>query len=129
MYDTRTNLYYTIDHLWVRPGQRTVQVGLTDFASEALGDILFVTMPTNGSAVCRFESFAAVETTKSIVDLLAPVNGAVVACNEAVVQTPHLLNDDPYGHGWMCEVEIYNLIELSDLLKPEEYEQLIENTD
>jgi glycine cleavage system H protein len=101
------DLRYTAEHEWVRPtGERLVRVGITDFAQDALGDIVFVQLPEPGTAVGPGDAVGEVESTKSVSDVYAPVAGTVSARNEALEDTPELLNSDPYGEGWMLEITL-----------------------
>jgi len=102
------DLQYTKDHEWVRSQgdspDVTVRVGVTDFAQEALGDIVFVTLPEVGSDVAAGSTCGEIESTKSVSDIYAPVTGTVVARNESLDSAPELINSDPYGEGWMLEI-------------------------
>ena len=97
-------LRYTPQHEWVRAGS-ALRVGITDFAQDALGDVVFVTLPEVGAQVQAGEPCGEVESTKSVSDVYSPVTGTVTARNEALESTPELINSDPYGEGWMFEVE------------------------
>jgi len=98
------DLQYTKDHEWVRAEGETVRVGVTDYAQEALGDIVFVTLPETGTHVTAGETCGEVESTKSVSDVYAPVTGTVVERNEALDGSPELVNSDPYGDGWMMAI-------------------------
>ena len=98
------DLQYTKDHEWVRSQGDSVRVGITDFAQEALGDIVFVTLPEVGSEVTAGSTCGEIESTKSVSDVYAPVTGTVVARNESLDSAPELLNSDPYGDGWMVDI-------------------------
>jgi glycine cleavage system H protein len=98
------DLRYTRDHEWVRTEGDRVRVGITAYAQDALGDIVFVSLPEDGATVTAGATCGEVESTKSVSDLFAPVSGRVVARNEALDATPELVNTDPYGEGWMFEV-------------------------
>ncbi|OBJ61643.1 glycine cleavage system protein GcvH [Mycobacterium sp. 1423905.2] len=109
MSDIPSDLHYTAEHEWVRrSGDDTVRVGITDFAQSALGDVVFVQLPDVGAAVTSGESFGEVESTKSVSDLYAPVSGTVSAVNGDLDGSPDLLNSDPYGAGWLVEIEVEN---------------------
>ena len=99
------DLRYTDKHEWVSTGGPTVRVGITDYAQDALGDIVFVQLPEPGSAVKAGEPLGEVESTKSVSDIYAPVSGTVVARNDQLTERPELINTDPYGEGWMVEIE------------------------
>jgi glycine cleavage system H protein len=105
--DIPADLHYTAEHEWVRrSGDDTVRVGITDFAQSALGDVVFVQLPDVGSAVTAGESFGEVESTKSVSDLYAPVSGTVSAVNGDLEGSPQLVNSDPYGAGWLLDIQV-----------------------
>lgn len=106
MSEIPADLYYTEEHEWVqRTGDDTVRVGITDYAQSALGDVVFVQLPDVGAEVTAGESFGEVESTKSVSDLYAPVSAKVVAVNGDLEGTPQLVNSDPYGEGWLVELQ------------------------
>jgi glycine cleavage system H protein len=124
--DIPSDLHYTAEHEWVRrSGDDTVRVGITDFAQSALGDVVFVQLPDVGSQVTAGESFGEVESTKSVSDLFAPVSGTVSAVNGDLDGSPQLVNSDPYGAGWLVDVQVSDGAELesaiSTLLDAEAY--------
>ena len=98
------DLRYTTDHEWIRTEGDVVRVGVTDYAQDALGDIVFVTLPESGAQVNAGDACGEVESTKSVSDLYAPVSGTVVERNEALDASPELVNSDPYGDGWMLTI-------------------------
>jgi glycine cleavage system H protein len=101
------DLYYTEEHEWVqRTGDDTVRVGITDYAQSALGDVVFVQLPEIGTEVTSGESFGEVESTKSVSDLYAPVTAKVVAVNGDLESNPQLVNSDPYGEGWLVDLQV-----------------------
>lgn len=107
MTDIPSDLHYTAEHEWVRrSAEDTVRVGITDFAQSALGDVVFVQLPDVGTEVSAGDSFGEVESTKSVSDLYAPVSGKVSAVNADLDSTPQLLNSDPYGAGWLLELQV-----------------------
>jgi len=107
MPDIPTDLRYSKDHLWARPGPaaRMARIGVTDFAQQSLGDVVDVTLPRPGDMVTAGEACGDIESTKSVSDLIAPVTGTVRARNEDLTGAPDLVNTDPYGQGWMLEIE------------------------
>ena len=106
MSDIPADLHYTEEHEWVqRTGDDTVRVGITDYAQSALGDVVFVQLPDVGADVTAGESFGEVESTKSVSDLYAPISAKVVAVNGDLEGTPQLVNSDPYGEGWLVELQ------------------------
>ncbi|KZS61850.1 glycine cleavage system protein H [Mycobacterium kansasii] len=107
MSDIPPDLHYTAEHEWVRRiADDTVRVGITDFAQSALGDVVFVQLPAVGDEVTAGESFGEVESTKSVSDLYAPVSGKVAAVNSDLEGTPQLVNSDPYGDGWLLDLQV-----------------------
>ena len=107
MSDIPPDLHYTAEHEWVRrTGNDTVRVGITDFAQSALGDVVFVQLPDVGAEVIAGESFGEVESTKSVSDLYAPISGKVAAVNGDLEGTPQLVNSDPYGAGWLLDIQV-----------------------
>ncbi|MGA8254594.1 MAG: glycine cleavage system protein GcvH [Mycobacterium sp.] len=126
MSDIPADLHYTAEHEWVRrSGEDTVRIGITDFAQSALGDVVFVQLPDVGSEVAAGESFGEVESTKSVSDLYAPVSGKIVAVNSDLDGSPQLVNSDPYGAGWLLDVQASDVAALessvSELLDAEAY--------
>lgn len=119
-----SDLIYSSDHEWIRRSGGTVRIGITDYAQDALGDVVFVQVPSLGATVSKGQSFSEVESTKSVSDIYAPVSGKVVAVNEALGATPELVNSDPYGEGWICEIEMSNEADLGDLLDADAYRGL-----
>jgi glycine cleavage system H protein len=114
---------YTAAHEWVQTAQTAsrVRVGITDFAQEQLGDVVYVSLPEVGTDLAAQASFGEVESTKSVSDLYAPVAGTVVARNDALDATPELVNSDPYGQGWMIELEVSDPDALAGLMDAEGY--------
>ena len=115
------DLQYTAEHEWVRIDGDVVRVGITAFAQDALGDIVYVTLPENGAAVEEGKACGEVESTKSVSDLFSPVTGTVTALNSALDTTPELVNSDPYGEGWMFEARIADPDAVSGLLSADDY--------
>ncbi|WP_405058184.1 glycine cleavage system protein GcvH [Kribbella sp. NBC_01505] len=116
------DLKYTAEHEWVKANEEApVRVGITDFAQDALGDIVYVQLPEVGSAVRAGDSCGELESTKSVSDLFAPVNGTVRAVNEALADQPDLVNTDPYGEGWLLDIEVDDIAEVEALMDAETY--------
>jgi glycine cleavage system H protein len=115
------DLRYTAEHEWIRGDSGTVRVGITDFAQEALGDVVYVSLPEQGAAVEKGAAIGEVESTKSVSDIFAPISGTVAARNEELEEHPELINSDPYGKGWMIEIEVGDDAELDDLLDAAAY--------
>jgi glycine cleavage system H protein len=118
-------LKYTKDHEWARVEGRRVVVGITDFAQEELGDVVFVELPEVGTAVEAAGTFGVVESVKAVSDLYAPVSGTIVEVNTVLEERPELVNQSPYGEGWMIVIETMNAGELPQLLSAEEYRAYI----
>ncbi len=117
------DLSYTPQHEWVRITGGVARVGITDYAQDALGDVVFVGVPAVGTTVAADESFTEVESTKSVSDIYAPVAGTITAVNDALASQPELLNQDPYGAGWICEITIQG--EAPSLMDATAYEALL----
>ena len=120
------DLRYTPDHEWVRPGEPAVRVGITHFAQDALGDIVYVQLPDPGTAVEAGQAFGEVESTKSVSEIYAPVTGTVVEANTRLADEPELINTDPYGDGWLLEIEPSGEPGLGQLLDAAGYRELTE---
>jgi glycine cleavage system H protein len=118
-------LRYSKDHEWAREEDGKVRVGITDYAQDALGDVVFVELPQPGDRVALGGTFGEVESTKSVSELYAPVAGTIVEVNGDLADAPERLNDDPYGEGWICVIEPDDLAQLSALLDAEAYRELI----
>jgi glycine cleavage system H protein len=123
MSDVPDDLRYTAEHEWVRAteGSATVRVGITDYAQEALGDVVFVSLPDVGATVEKGAAVGEVESTKSVSDIYAPVSGTVTGRNEQLDERPELINADPYGEGWIVEIDVSDAAELGDLLDAAAY--------
>jgi glycine cleavage system H protein len=116
---------FLASHEWARPADGTVRVGISDFAQDELGDVVFVELPEAGDSVTKGEDFGVIESIKAVSDLYAPVSGTVTETNDDLVDAPELVNQDPYGDGWMLVVDVDDEDELDDLLAPDEYEDQI----
>lgn len=114
---------YTAQHEWVQISGNVARVGITDYAQDALGDVVFVGVPSVGTVVAAEQSFTEVESTKSVSDIYAPVAGTISSVNEALANEPELLNNDPYGAGWICEITIDGA--MPDLLDAAAYQALV----
>jgi glycine cleavage system H protein len=121
--DYPENLRYTAEHEWVRPGGDAVRIGITGYAQEALGDIVFISLPDDGTRVNAGQPCGEVESTKSVSEIYAPITGTVTARNPALEESPELANADPYGEGWMFEVRPDDPGEVEGLLSAAEYEE------
>ena len=119
------DLRYTAEHEWVRTtGEGTVRIGITDFAQDALGDIVFVQLPEPGTIVQAGDALGEIESTKSVSDLYAPLAGTVAARNDALEAEPELVNSDPYGDGWIVELTVSDASAVDGLLDANGYEEI-----
>lgn len=124
MSNVPAELSYTSEHEWVSAltAEGTVRVGITDHAQDALGDVVYVDLPSVGDSVAAEDSFGEIESTKSVSDLFAPIAGEIVAVNEGMEDDPALVNSDPYGEGWIIEIRPENADDLANLLTAEGYQ-------
>lgn len=121
------DLRYTKEHEWVRDeGEGRVRVGITDYAQDALGDVVYVDVPDTGTTVTAHQAFSEVESTKSVSDVFAPVSGTIVERNAHLDERPELVNDAPYGDGWIAVIEVSDPPDLAGLLDAEAYRALVE---
>ena len=120
------DLRYSSDHEWIRRDGNIVTIGITEFAQDSLGDVVFVEAPDAASVVVAGDSFTEVESTKSVSDIYAPVSGTIVAINEKLDDAPELLNSDPYGDGWLCSIEMSDPSQLDGLMDADSYRALTE---
>ena len=122
------DLRYTSEHEWVRTlaDGGTVRVGITDYAQDALGDVVYVDLPTVGDAIEANASVGEIESTKSVSEMYAPVSGTVSAVNEALVDNPQLLTEDPYGEGWLCEITVTDVASIGAMMDADAYVALTE---
>jgi len=120
------NLKYTKDHEWILVEGDEVTIGITDFAQGELGDIVFVEVETEGETLDKEEVFGTIEAVKTVSDLFMPISGELIAFNEELETTPELINQDPYGKGWIVKVKVTDSAELEDLLSSEAYRNMVE---
>ena len=116
------DLHYSKDHEWVRVDGNVAIVGITDYAQDSLGDVVYVELPKVGDDFAANESFGSVESVKAVSEVFSPVSGEVVGTNEALADTPEKVNQDPYGEGWMIRVQMSNAGEVDSMLTAAEYE-------
>jgi glycine cleavage system H protein len=117
---------YTEEHEWVLVGEDgKVRMGISDYAQDALGDVVYVELPAVGKTLVKGDAIAEVESTKSVADVYAPVSGTVAAVNEALTAEPELVNADPYGAGWFVDIDVSDAAGLEILLAPDAYRNLI----
>jgi glycine cleavage system H protein len=125
--DFPDDLLYTEEHEWIRlDDDGTARVGITDFAQRELGDVVFVELDPVGTTVARDEPFGTIEAVKTVSDLFMPVNGTVTAHNEALEAHPELVNEDPYGEGWMVEISVEDTGALEELVSADEYRSMVQ---
>ena len=117
------DLLYTIEHEWVRLKDNRATVGVTDFAQSQLGDVVFVELPAEGTELVKENTFGVVESVKTVSDIYVPVTGKVVAVNKNLESQPELVNSDPYGQGWMIEIEFSNSSPEQSLLSADQYRE------
>ena len=125
-FDVPDDLRYLESHEWARVAGDTAEIGITAFAQDELGDVVFVELPEEGAELTAGEDFGVVESIKAVSDVYAPVSGTVTAVNDRLRDEPELLNEDPFGDGWMLEVEVTDESEVDGLLSPAEYRDQIE---
>ena len=121
------NLKYTKDHEWVLIENNIATVGITDFAQGELGDIVYVEVDTLDETVASEAVFGTVEAVKTVSDLFAPLSGKIISFNDALTDTPELVNSDPYGQGWMVKIEIENRDEIENLLNAQAYASIVQS--
>lgn len=119
-------LKYSKDHEWIRLSGSIARVGVTDYAQDALGDVVFVQLPESGKEVLAGQSCSEVESTKSVSDIYVPVSGLISNVNTQLSDSPNLINSDPYGDGWLMEIEVSDLSSVADLLDAAAYKMFIE---
>ena len=125
-FDVPDDLRYLESHEWVRVSGDTAEVGITAFAQDELGDVVFVELPEEGAELTAGEDFGVVESIKAVSDVYAPISGTVTAVNDRLRDEPELLNEDPFGDGWMLKIEVADGSEPDDLLSPDTYRDQIE---
>jgi glycine cleavage system H protein len=120
------DLRYTKEHEWARLADGRITIGITDYAQEALGEVVYLELPEVNGEVSREDTFGVIESVKAVSDLFAPVSGRVVEINAPLVESPEMINSDPYGDGWLIVVEPTDLSELDGLLNAKEYAEFVE---
>lgn len=119
------NLKYTKDHEWVRIEGEEAFIGITDFASQELGDVVFVEVETEGEELLQEDTFGSIEAVKTVSDMFMPVSGEVVEFNEILEDAPETINSDPYGDGWIIKVKLSDISQVDDLLDAKAYQDII----
>jgi glycine cleavage system H protein len=125
MAENPQNLKYTKEHEWARREGKSVVVGITAHAQEELGDVVYVELPKVGSAINAGTPFGVIESTKAVSELFAPISGKVIKVNDSLTNSPQTVNDDPYGAGWLIEVEPADARQIDQLMSAAEYEKLV----
>jgi len=120
-----SELRYDKEHEWVRDADGTVVMGISHFAQNQLGEVVYVDLPAVGDSVIAGETFGEIESVKSVSELFSPVTGEIIKVNDALDDAPEVVNEDPYGEGWMIEVKLTDSSELESLLSAEEYEAFV----
>jgi glycine cleavage system H protein len=118
-------LKYSKEHEWVFTEESVATVGISDHAQEKLGEIVYVELPAVGDTVSKDDPFGVVESVKAVSDIYAPVSGTVVAINQDLAESPEIVNEDPYGDGWLIKVKMSDTDDLQDLMNGDEYEEMI----
>jgi len=118
-------LHYTAEHEWVAIHDSVASVGITDHAQEQLGEIVYIELPAVGDKISKDDPFGVVESVKAVSDIYAPVSGTVIEVNEDLPESPEVVNEDPYGDGWLVKVQMNDPTDLDDLMDNNEYEELI----
>jgi len=127
--DYPDDLYYNRDHLWARVQGNRGTVGVTDHAQREMGEILFVDLPEESSQVEKNDNFGSLESSKTVAELRCPLSGEIISINKDLEEEPSLVNDDPYGNGWLVVLEMDDPGELEDMLNAADYEELLEQKD
>ncbi len=120
------DLKYTKEHEWVKVEKNQAIIGITDYAQDSLGEVVYVELPQEGNQVTKSEPFGVVESVKAVSDLYAPLSGSITEVNDAILDTPETINEDPYGDAWLIKVELSNKDELGELMSSDEYVKFIE---
>jgi glycine cleavage system H protein len=120
-----SNLKYTEDHEWIKVEGDTAVIGVTDYAQQQLGDVVFVEIETEGETLDKGETFGTIEAVKTVSDLFMPVGGEVLEVNPKLEETPEIVNQDPYGDGWMVKIKLADVADVEELLSPEAYQENI----
>jgi len=120
------DLRYTKEHEWAKSEDGQALIGITDYAQDALGDVVYVELPEIGTELKQFQTFGVVESVKAVSDLFSPLSGKVVEINHDLKDNPQLVNEDPYGEGWMIKLEVKDLSEWENLLTAQDYKSYVE---
>jgi glycine cleavage system H protein len=118
-------LKYSKEHEWVAAEDSVATIGITDYAQEQLGEVVYVELPAIGDKISKDDPFGVVESVKAVSDIYAPISGTVIEINQELPESPETVNDDPYGDGWLIKIRINDNSELDDLMDGEEYEEMV----
>ena len=124
--DVKEDLLYTKDHEWVRIEDDEATVGITDYAQSELGEIVFVDVPTIGESIQQFDVFGSIEAVKTVADLNMPMSGTIIEFNDIIDSAPEVVNNDPYGDGWIIKISLDNPREVTNLLTHEQYKEIFQ---
>ena len=119
-------LKYSKEHEWIKVESNTVTIGITDYAQDSLGDVVYVELPQEGTAMVKGETFGVIESVKAVSDLYSPVSGNIIEVNDSIIDNPEVINEEPYGDAWILKVELSSPEELDELLGSDDYQQYIE---
>ncbi|EEP59957.1 glycine cleavage system protein GcvH [Sulfurihydrogenibium yellowstonense] len=125
-YKILDELYYTKEHIWVKIENDVATIGITDYAQSQLGDVVFIELPEVGREVESGEVIATVESIKAVSEIYSPLTGKIISINEDLANEPSLLNSDPYGDGWICDIQMKDLTEIEDLMTADDYRAYLE---
>ena len=120
------DLKYSKEHEWIKVEGNTVTIGITDYAQDSLGDVVYVELPNEGAAMVQGETFGVIESVKAVSDLYSPVSGNIIEVNDSIIDNPDVVNEEPYGDAWMLKVELTSADELNELLSSDDYQQYVE---
>ncbi|HXR25838.1 MAG TPA: glycine cleavage system protein GcvH [Candidatus Binataceae bacterium] len=118
-------LKYSKEHEWVATEDSVATIGITDYAQDQLGEVVYIELPAVGDKVSKDDPFGVVESVKAVSDIYAPISGTVTEVNQELVESPEMVNEDPYGDGWLIKIRIADLVELDDLMDGAEYQELV----
>ncbi len=119
-------LKYSKEHEWIKVESNTVTIGITDYAQDSLGDVVYVELPQEGTAMVKGETFGVIESVKAVSDLYSPLSGNIIEVNDSIIDNPEVINEEPYGDAWMLKVELSSPEELDELLGSGDYQQYVE---
>ncbi|MEZ0323111.1 MAG: glycine cleavage system protein GcvH [Hydrogenothermaceae bacterium] len=125
-YKVLDNLYYTKEHVWVKIDSDVATIGITDYGQHQLGDVVFVDLPELGREVESGEVIASVESVKAVSEIYSPLTGKIISINEDLSNDPSVINSDPYGDGWICDIQVKDIQEIEDLMTAEDYRAYLE---